>query len=592
MSKTSFSKVATLALATAFFILPYAANASLTPTTTTSITNTAPTLGNVAESWIQAYAGSATTDSRAESSTTYPTNAGTAVTFTGTADDPNSDPYYLAICKTSVINPGTNAAPTCDTASTWGISAETADNVAATVSYTTQASDVESNAWFAFACDKIVGGPGLCSAAGQGTGASGSPFMVNHAPTFTAGTIVDSTDASIQPGETVKFVNSADADADVNATQDTVTLYVCSGEADMGGVTTAFDYNLNSCTGGTLLCTQTGVNPASANATCNNATLVSIPTAHAADFTVKFFVEDGHSFNAAVESKDFEVTDVAPVLGTYTTTDNAVLTAGGSDTVSYSVTITDNNGDGDVTNVAGYLFEDTTIDLVAGACSADENNCYITASCTLSGQTTGTGKTAQGSDITLSAACAPTVWWNATSGLNWEVSVNPTDSGVIGLVTNFAQSNGNIEVNAVQAINVIEGAIAYGTVALGGTSSGQTTTMENYGNQVLDVLIQGTDMTGTPSGTIAAGQQKWHNTSAAFDYATAGNVLVTSSSGATTKAAGCADRNMAVRNDHTVTTENENMYWKIQIPAAQVAGSYTGTNTFAATASSTCVDGE
>jgi len=254
MSKKYASKVVLLAFVASFFAVPHLVNAGTTPTTTTSITNIAPTIGQTAESWTQAYAGTGTTDARAESTATYPTNVGTAVIFTATGTDANSDPYYLAICKTAAVTAGNNAAPTCDVG-TWAISAQTASGVAATASYTTLVGDAESNSWYAYVCDKISGSVGLCSAASSssqggindetGTGGTatpaGSPFRVNHRPTFGTAAFTRSSDDSstIYPNDTLKTTlpNSEINDPDSNGSQDTVTLYVCSGVASLGGAT-------------------------------------------------------------------------------------------------------------------------------------------------------------------------------------------------------------------------------------------------------------------------------------------------------------------------------------------------------------------
>ena len=60
---------------------------------------------------------------------------------------------------------------------------------------------------------------------------------------------------------------------------------------------------------------------------------------------------------------------------------------------------------------------------------------------------------------------------------------------------------------------------------------------------------------------------------------------------ATDETTGCLNRDIAIRNIHDATTTNESIWWKIRIPAAQAAGSYTGANTFATTASTSCDSG-
>jgi hypothetical protein len=141
-------------------------------------------------------------------------------------------------------------------------------------------------------------------------------------------------------------------------------------------------------------------------------------------------------------------------------------------------------------------------------------------------------------------------------------------------------------------------------VAIGGTSVGQETSMGNVGNQVIDSLISGdsmcTDYDSCSEYTIAAGQQKWDQSTLDFNWDTSGdaNTLVTTPNSGCTPTVdcdgsdGCANREMAVRTDHSSTASNESVYWKIRIPGAQEAGSYTGANTFASTAAETCVGTE
>ena len=152
---------------------------------------------------------------------TSPTNAGSDVTFTATATDSDADAYYLAICKTDSITAVNSAAPTCGGGS-WAISTSTASGVQASVTYTTVTADSESNAWYGFVCDNNSGS--LCSSSSQGgIGSNGSPFQVNHIPTFTA---ISNTSGSISTGSAVTFTTTA-SDADTDTTADTVTLYVC-----------------------------------------------------------------------------------------------------------------------------------------------------------------------------------------------------------------------------------------------------------------------------------------------------------------------------------------------------------------------------
>lgn len=463
-----------------------------------------------------------------------------------------------------------------------------------------------------------------------------SPFHVNHAPSFTTVTINDGSD-TIEPDETITFAVAV-ADADTNVADDTVTAYFCSGESDQGGVTSAFNYATNTCTGGTLLCSNTAtLSSGTGIATCTDTqNIVSVPTAHATDYTVMVYVEDNHSEPASsgTTSNDFTVTDVAPVLGTYTAIDVPAPSAGGTDTVDFSLTLTDDNGDGDLTEVVGRFFyesggvdsNDTPAD---NDCSADENNCYIAATTTAQAGTTpvadscyidtntvssGTGKTATGSEYTATAICQVTVFFNASDG-SWDAAADATDGTN---PSDFADAGVTLTMPALQGIDIREASIAYSTVSIGGTSAEQTANMGSVGNIVIDVLLDGTDMTG--DGTIAAAQQKFKVST--FDWDTGGAFALLNTAVGGTEVNGCLDVDIPVReaaynlcddgstactvpdeaSDCTATTlktcinhssdGDTPLYWKIRIPATQAAGSYTGSNTFTSTndLGTTCAD--
>jgi len=234
-----------------------------------------------------------------------------------------------------------------------------------------------------------------------------------------------------------------------------------------------------------------------------------------------------------------------------------------------------------------------------GFCEADENDCYIDSSCTLNSGTIssdGSGKTATGSDNELTATCNFTAWFNANeanTGMDpdptefWEVHANPSDGMRIG---DEADSENNITVNSLAALDVVQASIAYGTVEIGATSLGQETAVGNVGNQVLDILVDGTNMTDG-SNTIPRAQQKYHHESGTFDWTTAGYVLI-ESAGVGNEVQGCLNRDIDIRDIHDATATNESVFWKLRVPGAQSAGSYAGANTFATTADDTCTGTE
>jgi cysteine-rich repeat protein/parallel beta-helix repeat protein len=504
------------------------------------------------------------------SSATTPTSVGNNVTFTATATDPNGDQYFLAICKTNAITAGNNAAPTC-TGGSWAITpsiAPVSSGSQATLTYTALLGDVTSNAWYAFVCDNSSSS--LCSAVAQGSGDTGSPFVVNHAPvigTITAGASYGS-NASIDPGNTAYFqVGVTDADSN------TVSLYVCSTAVFTGGV----------CETGKTICSATGVSSGS-NAQCSNATLVPIPTASG---TNRFYVFLKDSFGLADGgtggSNLYSVTNVAPTLSSYQSISALSLTAGSSVAPSYTVNITDNNGGSTLTGATAVLYDITATSLTSGTCTANEQNCYPGVACSAG--------TPSGANLTYTCTWDGThgggpVWFNADASSGWKMHVNPTDG--TNAPTNLSDSSA-FTVNALSGLNVLavgESSISYGALNLGAVSSDQASTLQNMGNTILDVYVSGTNMT-SGSNSIPAGQQKFSSVSD-FTYSSAGYALLISASG-TGAATGCVNTDMPVRAVHNVGSSSDKpLHWKLQIPSSQASGSYTGSNTFASTASSTC----
>lgn len=427
---------------------------------------------------------------------------------------------------------------------------------------------------------------------GGGSNANASPFYVNHAGTFGVLSATDTLGGTIEPGDTIRFtIAEADlADNDVNGGQDTLDMYICSGDASMGGITTDFVYGTTTCTGGTLLCSDIGFNPATENASCDDSqNIVSIPTAHGS-YNVKVYMYDNHGLAATgTVTQSFTVQDVIPALSSYTAADAPAPIAGGSDTVDFSLSLTDNNGDNDVTIVEGVFFDGSA---VTNACTADENNCYRDTNCTLSNLSApGAGKTATGTDATLTASCLVTIWFNANAG-DFDVQAAATDDHGI---TDFADAGVALANPPLQGIDVAEAGIAYGSLAVGGTSSAVETSIGNVGNQVLDLLVEGDNMcTDYPTCVgyvIAFSEQKWHNTSGSFNWddpaADPGPWVLTDVVGIGAEPLGCINRDIAVRADHSATTTNESIYWKIKIFDTP-PGSYTGANTFTAANGGVC----
>ena len=386
-------------------------------TTSVTVGNTAPTLGTVAES--------------VASTTAAPTNYGSGVTFQGTGTDANGDQYYLIVCNSAGATAGDNAAPTC-TGTAWCTSTATNSASQAECTYTT-ASATESNAWYAYACDKLASASSPdCSSVDQGSGDSGSPFEINHAPAFPELNLDDSTP---DPATLITFsTTAATTDTDTSGGADTVSLYVCSTAAFTGGASPA-------CTA-TLLCSHTAQTN---NPTCGYTSLR--PDAAYGAFT---YLVDNHGFvSSGVEQGEdntFTVNNVAPTVGTViiydTDADSGPLTLtttqGLTNGFYAEFVVTDNNSC-DSNEISSALIHARLSSIAQVDCDVDgeddTDSCYAnvqadgTGSCAVLGSCGGT------TDTTIEWKCTfplnynaePTVANSTQSADTWRVAVSATD---------------------------------------------------------------------------------------------------------------------------------------------------------------------
>ena len=348
----------------------------------------------------------------------------------------------------------------------------------------------------------------------------------------------------------------------------TVDVYACDAS------TTGFNYGARTCTNGTLLCSITGAKNGD-NAQCVMNGKVSIPTSHGSKTAYVYTVDGFGIQGTGTSAQSYSVTDIAPTVGTYTVSDIDLL-AGTSAPVSFTVTITDNNGGGDLVSTTGVLYNSTGHSLSGGTCNGgtqNDNWCYPGLSC--SGDT----PTDQNRVFTCNWTGANGIWFNADASSAWKMHANPADGQ--GAVTTGADSN-SITVSTLSAINVVESSIDYSSLVVGGTSAAKTTTLQNAGNIVVDTLIHGANMT-SGGNTLGRAQQHWA-TSSGFTWGTGDHALQASDPTPPANAdAGCANRSIAVATDHNTMTSSP-IYWKLQVPALTPTGTYNGSDTFSSTA--------
>lgn len=235
---------------------------------------------------------------------------------------------------------------------------------------------------------------------------------------------------------------------------------------------------------------------------------------------------------------------------------------------------TDANGCNDVATGGNVKATLHRTDATGGAsCTADNNDCYknntaTTSGCTGAGDTTGSYE----AEIALKHFADATVTSSSyASTTNWTASVTATDTAAAtGTATD------TFEMNETTALALEESSINYGTVTLGGTSSEQTVTTDNTGNDGVDYTLAGSanmSCTGTGSDSLPVGRAHY-NLTAAQAYAS-GTALTTS--------AVAVDANVSRRTSETATSTKA-IFWALKIESTDaVGGTCTNTVTFTAT---------
>ncbi len=242
---------------------------------------------------------------------------------------------------------------------------------------------------------------------------------------------------------------------------------------------------------------------------------------------------------------------------------SVTLTEGSTKSVSCTGTVTDNDGFADISSVTADLFR--TAKLISSG--IDDNDHYRLAGdaqCVPSG--------ASGSSETYTCGFSVQYFADATdagsayASDDWTCTMTPSD----GVGAGTAASD-TTEMASVYALDVTS-SINYSSVSPNTDtgSTNQSVTVTNTGNGDMDPQISGTDM-DSAGDTIVVGQQKYAGTT--FTYSSGGVALSTTP----------ATLNLTLPQ-RTSTAITASVYWGIGIPNGTRAGSYTGTNTFSATA--------
>jgi hypothetical protein len=477
------------------------------------------------------------------STSTTPTNVDTNVSFTATSTDADSDDWKLLVCSTSSAPTASSSVPSCagGAGNLWCVSSSWASStISNTCTYTATSTNAESNAWWAWTCDYNIYDPKCATSSSQGSGDTGSPFNVNHRPTFTS--ISDDPDP-VSPGSIVTFATATTSDADIDTATDTVKLFVCK----------AADATSSSCGVGGTWATTTLV--------ASNPSATTTPIGVGAK-TYYSYIFDNHGLGASANgaSSTFTISNATPTVSTVLINSGSStinLIENSTTTVTVTATVSDANGCGDIGTTTLKFYRSEKGD----ACSADENDCY-SSTCSQNG-----GSCSGSTDTDATYTCLADLWYYADptdtgdyEAQNWVAKVTSQD-----VATASHSASSTIEVNSLLAMDVA-GSIAYGVLGLGATSDQATSTITNTGNTEIETNVYGADMT-CESGSIGVGSQEY-STTAGFNYGS-GTDLTTGSS--------TASVDLPQRATSTIS---DYIYWKLQAPATAVGGLCTGVNTF------------
>lgn len=537
------------------------------------------------------------------SNTSTPTNAGSNVTWLAIGTSPNNNNYYLLICSTSSSpTPNVSAPPSCagGAPDTWAVSSATTSGATSTAAYTTSAANAQINVWYGWICDGNASNPRCNPTYEQGSGLSGSPFVVNHAPSFTSFT----NNAPGNPGAVITWTALASDTDNFTGTTDTVQLFVCKAQDFSGDGCGAAGSYCNSPTSSVL-----------SNPSCSST--IAIPTQNGT-YSSYGYVIDPHLFGATSATEGSNASEtvniVAPTIASSSinllnvggSSTPLTLTNPGGQTTGFEVTFTASDNNSCLSPSSGQEVASASIDVFRsgiglGSCSSsanyNANNCYPGAeatatwawSCTQNG-----GSCSGSSSITSQWTCTFPLWYVAdptdgtvtsTQYYNqvWEAAVQATNYlGGTSTVTLGANTN---EVQSLLASQLNTPAINFGSLEPGSTTlpGAASTTLSELGNVGLNETLYGVSMCAnyptcpvSTTSTIPVGSIAYASSGVSFASSTP---LVVNP--------GALFGIQIQKSTSTATSSLGATYWGLSVPGTiQISGAYTGQNTFVAVRSS------
>ena len=240
-----------------------------------------------------------------------------------------------------------------------------------------------------------------------------------------------------------------------------------------------------------------------------------------------------------------------------------ILVAGVMTTIYATGTVSDLNGYTDIAGATSTIFRSG----VGESCSANNNNCYVSGNslCTFS------NCAGDSCDVT----CSADIYYHADptdagdyGGETWRALLRVEDTGS-AIATATAPS---VDLMTLRALDV-NSSIDYGALEVGSDTNlyNATTTIENIGNDSLDISVEGSDLTDGGSSQIPATYQKFATSS--FPYSACTYCSTLSGTPLNYK----VDLTKPTSTTPSVTDE---IFWGIAIPFGVSGAPHQGTNVF------------
>ncbi len=292
---------------------------------------------------------------------------------------------------------------------------------------------------------------------------------------------------------------------------------------------------------------------------------VIVPTVNVADSNYCFRVtNEGSELDAYTKVAELSLVFVPNITALSLNGGlDITLTGGATTTVTATGTVSDLNGYSDLSGATTTIFRSG----VGESCSLDNNNCYISGNSRCSF----INCTGNSCDV----ICTADMYYHA----------DPTDIGTFAAETwrallAVSDLGGSVATATAPSIDLltlraiaVDSAINYGALAVNADtgSYNATTTVQNIGNDALDLSIEGTDLTDGGSSIIPVNEQKFATSTFTYSACVFCSALSTSP----------ANYEMDLSKPASTTPAIvDELYWGIAVPFGVAGSAHQGTNIF------------